>query len=51
MRRGETLSPLLFAIYINDLESYIINEHCNGVKINDNVFNIFYCMLTKLLFF
>ena len=30
VRQGENLSPLLFAIYLNDLESYF-RDNCNGI--------------------
>ena len=36
VRQGEDWSPLLFVIYLNNLESFLINEQCNGVNIYDN---------------
>ena len=31
VRQGENLSPLLFAIYLNDLETYFVGN-CNGIN-------------------
>ena len=31
VRQGENLSPLLFALYVNDLENYLITNGCNPV--------------------
>lgn len=32
VRQGESLSPLLFSLYVNDLEIYMkISTRCNGV--------------------
>ena len=33
VRQGENLSPLLFAIYLNDLETYMDLYNCKGVEI------------------
>lgn len=33
--QGEHLSPLLFSLCINDVESYSVNSACEGVKIDD----------------
>ena len=32
VRQGENLSPLLFAIYLNDLESFFQNKNVHGLK-------------------
>ena len=33
VQQGENLSPLLFSIFLNDVEQYIHENHCNGVNI------------------
>ena len=38
VRQGENLSPLLFALYLNDLESFLKYNHVNNLKLNDNIF-------------
>ena len=32
VRQGENLSPVLFALFLNDLESYLSDNNCNGVN-------------------
>ncbi|KAK6185461.1 hypothetical protein SNE40_007689 [Patella caerulea] len=32
VRQGENLSPLLFALYLNDLEAFLLNHDCKGVQ-------------------
>ena len=34
VRQGENLSPLLFAIYLNDLESFRSFNNCSGIDID-----------------
>ena len=34
VRQGENLSPILFSIYLNDLESFLSTGGCDGVTIN-----------------
>ena len=43
VRQGENLSPLLFSIFLNDVEQYLHDKHCNGVSIEyeDNDMHIF----------
>ena len=36
VRRGENLSPLLFSLYLNDLESYFETCRLNGVRKETN---------------
>jgi hypothetical protein len=50
LRQGENLSPILFALYLNDLEDHL-QQRNHGVKfvINENVSNI-YIKLFVLLY-
>lgn len=42
--QGEVLSPLLFSLFLSDLESYIRARECKGIKLNSdtNVFLLAY---------
>jgi hypothetical protein len=33
VRQGENLSPLLFSLFLNDLEEYLTNSHCKCVQL------------------
>ena len=35
VRQGENLSPLLFSLFLNDLESYLSNKGCKGVDFSN----------------
>ena len=48
VRQGENLSPLLFALFINDLESYLLAKGNNYIDFNDNVINNFVKLLVLL---
>ena len=50
VRQGENLSPVLFSIYLNDLESYLLHENLVGVTIdiNDNDIMIYMKLFTLL---
>ena len=57
VRLGDNLSPLLFTVFLNDLEQYI-DQHTHGINvdyIDDDIsvrFNyLFYCMLMARLNF
>ena len=39
IRQGCNLSCLLFALYLNDLESIMHSQNCKGVSINDPLTN------------
>ena len=32
VRQGENLSPILFSLFLNDLEEYLINKNNNGIN-------------------
>ena len=34
VQQGENLSPVLFSLFLNDLESYMQNMNCNGICLN-----------------
>ncbi len=51
VRQGENLSPLLFSLYINDLEPYLLSNGCNGINLlfeNDTEFSILLHFLVLL---
>ena len=35
--QGEILSPLLFALFLNDMESFLRNENCRGIPVNPSL--------------
>lgn len=39
VRQGENLSPMLFALYVNDLEKYLLEKGCTPVKFGDDHLN------------
>ena len=50
VRQGENLSPLLFAIYLNDLENFMNTSGCKGIEIGvqNNEFTIFLILFVIL---
>ena len=36
MRQGENLSPLLFSLFVNDIEEEFISSGCSYITLNDN---------------
>ena len=50
VRQGENLSPLLFAIYLNDLENYMNTTGCKGIEIGiqNDEFTIFIILFLLL---
>lgn len=50
VRQGENLSPLLFALYLNDLEAFLLHKNLSGITIdiNDDEFFIYMRLFTLL---
>ena len=48
MRQGENLSPFLFALFINDLENFLLQYGCNPIKIPGADLQIFLKLLITL---
>ena len=41
-RQGENLSPLLFSLFINDMESYFDTNGISNLKLNYPIFDTFF---------
>ncbi len=41
VRQGENLSPLLFAFYVNDIESKLIAYNCSYINFGDDFLNLY----------
>ena len=51
VRQGENLSPILFSLYLNDLENYLMSNGANGIVCEANSENIYtYIKLLVILF-
>ena len=51
VRQGENLSPILFSLYLNDLENYLMTNGANGIVCKANSENIYtYIKLLVILF-
>ncbi|MEW8548255.1 MAG: reverse transcriptase family protein [Candidatus Thiodiazotropha sp.] len=51
VRQGENLSPILFSLYLNDLESYLLQNFCSGIDFNiEDLDIVFYLRLVVLLY-
>ena len=52
VRQVENLSPLLFSIYLNDLDNFMHTSGCKGIEINiqDQEFIIFFFILFVFLY-
>ena len=37
VRQGENLSPLLFSLYVNDLEQFLSNKGNTGISVEDGI--------------
>ena len=42
LTQGENLSPILFSMFLNDLESFLLNENNFGLNIFDESIQIFF---------
>ena len=49
-RQGENLSPVLFSIFLNDLESHLIIKGCEGVTLSSDIDEQFWLRLLVLLY-
>ena len=51
VRQGENLSPVLFALFFNDLESFMHSKNCSDVNLEINSDNLYiYLRLFVLLY-
>ena len=42
LRQDENFSPVLFSLYLNDLESYLLSHSCKGIYIEANTADIYF---------
>ena len=52
LREGEHLSPILFSMYVNDLNNYLISKQCNDVSVayRDDKYVLCYVILPILMY-
>ena len=50
VRQGENLSPILFSMFLNDMQSYIESNGGIGIELSDNNHNMLWLKLLLLLY-
>ena len=48
VRQGENLSPLLFALYVNDLEDHLLGKNCAHLKFDDEWLDLYLKLLVLM---
>ena len=48
VRQGENLSPLLFAFYVNDIESKLLEYNCNALDFGNDLINSYLKLLVLM---
>lgn len=48
VRQGESLSPMLFAFYINDMENKLLEHGCNYINFSDDFINTYLKLLVLM---
>ena len=49
VRQGQNLSPILFSLFLNDLEEYLINKNNNGINLSEYTHDTDLLPLLKIL--
>ena len=49
VRQGENLSPILFSLFLNDLEEYLINKNNNGIHLSEHTHDTDLLPLLRIL--
>ena len=48
VRQGENLSPMLFALYVNDIEDSLLGNHCNYLLFDDEFLDLHLNLLVMM---
>ena len=48
LRQGENLSPILFSLYLNDLENYLLTNGSPFLEINNNDLDVYLKLIVLL---